>query len=87
MLINKGKTTMSNGKEYSPNAPELMGKTYYVDQNDPAASDDNPGSPDQTFAAIPKAAAGRSFSPLAALARNSAGNCLLHTMNSFHWID
>jgi len=48
---------MSNGKEYSPNAPELMGNTYYVAQNDPAASDENPGSPDQPFATISRAAA------------------------------
>ncbi len=47
---------MSNDKKYSPNAPELMGKTYYVAQNDPAASDKNPGSQSQPFATIANAA-------------------------------
>ncbi len=42
---------------YHPNAFELMGTTYYVTQNDPKASDDNPGTKELPFKTISKAGA------------------------------
>ena len=40
---------MSYGKQFSPNAIEILGKVYYVAQNNANASDDNPGTPEQPF--------------------------------------
>ncbi len=42
--------------EYVPNSPSNIGRTYYVAQNDPKASDDNPGTKDRPFKTIAKAA-------------------------------
>ncbi len=41
--------------DYFPNAYELMGKILYVAQNDPKASDDNPGTKERPFKTIGKA--------------------------------
>ena len=43
------------GSSYHPNAFELMGRRYYVTQNDPKASDDNPGTKELPFKTISKA--------------------------------
>ena len=48
---------MINSTEYSPNAYEVYGQNYYVAQNAPNASDDNPGTEERPFRTISKAAA------------------------------
>ncbi len=47
---------MVKDNSYFPNAPESMGKTYYVAQNTPNASDDNAGTEESPFKTISKAA-------------------------------
>ncbi len=47
---------MVKDNSYFPNAPESMGKKYYVAQNAPNASDDNAGTEELPFKTISKAA-------------------------------
>ncbi len=41
---------------YLPNSPSSLGKSYYVAQNNPKASDGNPGTAERPFKSIGKAA-------------------------------
>ncbi len=47
---------MNNKKKFLPNSWENLGKEYFVSQNNPAASDDNPGTVDKPFKTVAKAA-------------------------------
>ena len=45
-----------NPTDYLPNAPASEGNTYYVAQNVPRASDDNPGTEELPLRTVSKAA-------------------------------
>ncbi|HDY64673.1 MAG TPA: hypothetical protein ENH84_00370 [Phycisphaerae bacterium] len=55
MADEKSTPQESTNTPYFPNAVELMGTTYYVAQNDPKGSDDNPGTKELPFKTISKA--------------------------------